>query len=144
MTLHPNVPHPHRHLSPAGLHDRALDWIATHVGASVVTFDIALVAPLVVLPMDNTAKLILGVISGSWFQWWMLPAIQRQQMKADRKRDAKADADHIALSHIALTADQILTEVRSGQRSQIVVGVDALETRLGEVIRRELAKRNRP
>lgn len=115
---HPHVPHPRDLASgAAGWHDRALDWIASHVGASVITFDVALIAPLVVLPMSNTAKLILGVISGSWFQWWMLPALQRGQMKADAKRDAKADADHAGLTHVAVTADAVLAATVSLQEA---------------------------
>lgn len=88
-----------------------LDWLSDHVLASMVMFDIALIVPLLVIPMSTDVKVTLGVISGSWIQWWALPALQRSQVKADRKREAKADADHEALTHIATTVDEILNRL---------------------------------
>ena len=117
MRTHPEVTHPKDLLAPAGgvlarANDRLLTWVAEHVLASMVTFDAALVLPLLVLPAPAGVKITLGVISGSWFQWWALPALQRQQIKADAKRDAKADADHAALTSMHHALDEALTLLR--------------------------------
>lgn len=111
MTAHPQVPHPRERVAVRELHwlargnDRVLVWLTDHMLSSMLMFDAALILPLLALPAPDGVKLTLGVISGSWFQWWALPALQRTAVKADVKRDAKADADHQALSHIAVTGD---------------------------------------
>jgi hypothetical protein len=111
------VPHPLSHLRiptrpwVIALNDRILDWLSVHVLASILMFDIALILPLVAIPMADSVKITLGVISGSWFQWWALPALQRCQLKTDLKREAKAETDHIALTHIANTVDAILAKL---------------------------------
>jgi predicted ABC-type exoprotein transport system permease subunit len=117
--LVPNVrvPHPISRLRMPDRHwlvelnDRVLDWVSVHVLASIVMFDVALILPLVAIPMADSVKITLGVISGSWFQWWALPALQRSQVKTDLKREAKAETDHIALTHIANTVDAILAKL---------------------------------
>jgi uncharacterized membrane protein len=38
-------------------------------------------------------------------QLWALPVLGNTQNRADVKRTLKADADHVALTHIALTGD---------------------------------------
>ncbi len=88
-------------------HDRVLEWIALHVLASRLMADAAIVLPLLVLPMNTAAKVTLGVRSGSWILWGGLPMLQRAANKADARREAKADADHAALTHIALAVDRI-------------------------------------
>ncbi len=114
---HPNVPHPREHLPAreltraAAWNDALLTWLTDHVLASTAMFDVALVLPLLVLPMPDSVKITLGVFSGSWIQWWALPALQRSQQKADVKRDAKADADHQALTHLATTLDEVAGQV---------------------------------
>lgn len=110
---HPSVPHPEIFTLPPGLNDRIFSWLTRYLGASAPVFWIALIAPLAVIPMSNSAKLTLSVISGSWFQWWMLPAIQRHQMSADNARDAKTDADHAALTYVATQVDSILEKLAS-------------------------------
>ncbi|MBI5706620.1 MAG: hypothetical protein HZC36_06485 [Armatimonadetes bacterium] len=122
---HPKVHHPIRRLRQTRRefhegqpwivrkNDQVLDWLSDHVLASMVMFDIALIVPLLVIPMSTDVKVTLGVISGSWIQWWALPALQRSQMKADRKREAKADADHEALTHIATKVDEILKKLET-------------------------------
>lgn len=106
---HPRVGHPFETLreGSTGLHDRVLGFLTNRVLASVIMFDVALVAPLLVLPMPTNVKLLLGILSSNWIQWWALPALQRSQLQADIKREAKADADHEALTHIADTVDRI-------------------------------------
>jgi hypothetical protein len=90
------------------LNHQILDFFANNVLASMVMFDIALIVPLLVIPLPDSVKITLGVISGSWIQWWALHAIQRTNMKADEQRQAKAETDHRALTHIATTVDAIL------------------------------------
>ncbi|MBL8088346.1 MAG: hypothetical protein JNM85_09810 [Chthonomonas sp.] len=113
---HAHVVHPLRNPPASGgwlahHNDRILDWLANHVLASMIMFDIALIVPLLAIPMSDSVKITLGVISGSWIQWWALPALQRSQVKADQSRQAKADADHVALTHIANTVDLILARL---------------------------------
>jgi hypothetical protein len=106
VTGHPQVPHPRDLLAETrGWNARLASWVAEHVLASLAMFDCALLLPLLTLPMSTGVKVTLGVISGSWVQWWALPALQRSAIEADRKRDAKADADHAALTHLATAAD---------------------------------------
>ena len=93
-----------------------LDWLSDHVLASIVMFDLALILPLIVLPMSDSVKITLGVVSGTWIQWWALPAIQRAQNKAEAQRIAKADVDHVALTHIALTVDKIYKRLEQLER----------------------------
>ncbi len=115
MNSHPHVPHPCDRIAESWAkrsafsrrHDEVLAWLATHVLASRVMFDVALIAPLLVLPGPDSLKITLGVISGSWIQWWGLPAIQRLQAQADRKHDAKMDADHETFTHLAETLDAL-------------------------------------
>jgi hypothetical protein len=118
---HPQVPHPGRHPRGTGggraarWNDRAVDWLTDHVLASAVMFDLAFILPLLVLPLSTGVKVTLGVVSGSWIQWWALPALQRSANRADRARDAKADADHLALTHIANTVDEIKAAQAAGK-----------------------------
>jgi len=118
---HPQVPHPVRQRRGTGgtplarWNDKAVDWLTDHVLASTVMFDTAFILPLLVLPLSTSVKVTLGVVSGSWIQWWALPALQRSANRADRARDAKADADHQALTHIATAVDAIRAAVEAGK-----------------------------
>jgi len=113
---HPEVQHPRELLAEirrernriVRANDKLLSWLAHHVLASMITFDVALLLPLLVLPMSDGIKLAMGVVSGSWFQWWALPALQRTQEQADEIREAKALTDHRSMTHIAATVDEIL------------------------------------
>lgn len=119
---HPSVVSPGQLLGEDKRHaiirynERLLDWLADHVLASILMFDAALILPLIVIPMNDSIKITLGVISGSWIQWWALPALQRSQVKADRARARKAEADHRALTHIATTVDKILAKLEFEER----------------------------
>lgn len=117
LKTHPHVPNPHwtfltmqnknvqnRLLK---LNDKVLGFVTDHVLASRLMFNIALILPLVILPMSAGFKLILAVISSNWIQWWALPALQRSSNISDAKRDAKTDADHQALTYLAHQVDSI-------------------------------------
>jgi hypothetical protein len=92
--------------------DIVLEWITNHVLASVKPFDIALIVPLLTLNAPDTVKITLGVISGSWIQWWALPALQRSQNKTQAQNEAKADVDHETLTYLAKLQDEQMTELR--------------------------------
>ena len=92
--------------------DLLLEWITNHVLASVLLFDIALVVPLIVIPAPDSIKITLGVISGSWIQWWALPALQRSQNKTQAQNDAKAEVDHETLTYLANLQDKQMQELQ--------------------------------
>src|SRR5215470_6092350 len=123
MMPHAHVRHPHELLKQARVtrkqnhkllyyNDVVLEWITNHVLASVALFDIALTLPLLVLPGPDSLKITLGVISGSWIQWWALPALQRSQNKTQAQNDAKAEVDHETLTYLATTQDIQLEELK--------------------------------
>ncbi|HSX00694.1 MAG TPA: hypothetical protein VLF67_00490 [Candidatus Saccharimonas sp.] len=122
MTEHAHVRHPRELLASRRqtakrqnrvlyINDLILTWITNHVLASVVLFDIALIVPLLVLQAPDSIKITLGVISGSWIQWWALPALQRSQNKTQAQNDAKADTDHETLTYLANLQDQQMAEL---------------------------------
>ena len=92
--------------------DIVLEWITNHVLASVILFDIALIVPLLTLNAPDTVKITLGVISGSWIQWWALPALQRSQTKTQAQNEAKAQVDHETLTYLAKLQDEQMTELK--------------------------------
>ena len=95
------------------INDSILEWITDHVLASVLLFDVALTVPLIVIPAPDSVKITLGVISGSWIQWWALPALQRSQNKTQAQNDAKAEADHETLTYLATLQDQQMETLRN-------------------------------
>src|SRR5207248_11489702 len=92
--------------------DIVLEWITNHVLASVILFDIALIVPLLTLNAPDTVKITLGVISGSWIQWWALPALQRSQNRTQVQNEAKAQVDHETLTYLAKLQDEQMTELK--------------------------------
>lgn len=93
--------------------DILLEWVTNHVLASVILFDIALIVPLLTVPAPSEIKITLGVISGSWIQWWALPALQRSQNRTQAQNDAKAEVDHETLTYLATTQDEQLAQLRA-------------------------------
>ncbi|MFI5240135.1 MAG: hypothetical protein ACHQUB_00260 [Candidatus Saccharimonadia bacterium] len=94
------------------INDVVLEWITNHVLASVILFDIALIVPLLTLNAPDSVKITLGVISGSWIQWWALPALQRSQNKTQAQNDAKAEVDHETLTYLATLQDEQMAELK--------------------------------
>ena len=88
-----------------------VEWITNHILASVILFDIAFIVPLLVISAPSSVKITLGVISGSWIQWWALPALQRSQNRQQAQADAKAEVDHEALTYIVNLQDQQMAEL---------------------------------
>ena len=123
MDTHAHVRHPRELIQEAKnrrrrddrllyYNDIVLEWITNHVLASVILFDIALIVPLLTLNAPDTVKITLGVISGSWIQWWALPALQRSQNKTHAQNEAKAAVDHETLTYLAKTQDEQMTELK--------------------------------
>ena len=92
--------------------DVMLQWITNHVLASMILFDIALIVPLLTLNAPDTVKITLGVISGSWIQWWALPALQRSQNRTQTQNEANAQVDHETLTYLAKLQDEQMTELK--------------------------------
>ena len=123
MHNHAHVRHPkevvqeakdrrHREHQLLYYNDLVLEWITNHVLASVILFDIALIVPLLTLNAPDSVKITLGVISGSWIQWWALPALQRSQNKTQGQNEAKAQVDHETLTYLAKLQDEQMTELK--------------------------------
>ena len=116
---HTEVPHPTSLIEPvirrfkvvgraSDTNGKLLSWITDHVLASMLMFDIALLVPLLVfLPPFTGLKDVVIILSSNWIQLWALFALQRSSNQADVLRQAKADADHQALTHIANTLDSL-------------------------------------
>jgi hypothetical protein len=61
----------------------------------------------------SSVKITLGVISGSWIQWWALPALQRSQNKTQAQNDAKAEADHETLTYLVKIQEKQLADLEA-------------------------------
>jgi len=84
------------------------NWLTHHLAlflGSLTGMYLALLVPIVAFGVPPLLK-VLGLISSYWIQLWALFVLQRGASNADIKREAKADADHAALSHIAVTTDR--------------------------------------
>jgi len=97
--------------------DVLCNTVLPHEAHTIIAFILPLiVATYVILsPSADSTKLLvtlLALFAQSWIQWWALPALQRSQVQADMKRDAKADADHHALTHIANQVDKLVEKVK--------------------------------
>jgi Co/Zn/Cd efflux system component len=136
---HPHVRHPwsllRRERTLLGkLNDWATRNLALALGSAMGMWA-AFVVPLVALGVPWLLK-ILGLVSSYWIQLWALFVLQRSANIADAKRDAKADSDHFALSHIANTVDAItVAQPGRAQISQLIEQVSDLTT----VVRERLA-----
>lgn len=108
MERHPRVKHPNE-LTEFKDISKFNDWVTNHLAlalGSVVGMYCALLIPLLALPIPAFQKIVI-IISSNWIQLWGLFCLQRSANIADARRQAKADADHEALTHIALTVDRI-------------------------------------
>ncbi len=92
--------------------DAFAEWVTEHVLASLVMFDIAIVIPLLLWNAPDNVKLVLAMFSGSWIQWWALPALQRSQNKIQAHQEAKAEVDHRTLVYLAKLQDEQMAELK--------------------------------
>lgn len=111
---HPAVRHPH-----ASLNDALGDRINLVFG-SMTTFWLLIawqlgwmvLAELGIWLFKNDAyPFPFLLFLSNLIQLWALPVLGNTQNRADEKRNAKADSDHTALTHIAVTADAILARL---------------------------------
>jgi hypothetical protein len=115
MLRHPRVPHPAELVSKRTSAFNA--WVTDHLAlalGSVTGMYLALMVPLVAFRIALLLK-ILGLVSSYWIQLWALFVLQRSANMADVKRDAKADADHEALTSIHRVVDEIRRAVAVGE-----------------------------
>lgn len=120
MTLsHPRVRHP-RSLTPAPTRVSLVnDWVtrvASSTLGSMALFWVTFLVPLLVIPASDGVKLVASVVLSSWFQAWALPVLQRAANQADTARQAKADTDHEALTHLAVQVDRIAGHLMPGMK----------------------------
>lgn len=117
---HPHVPHPRLLLATkrAGTSrfNAAVSRVASTTLGSIALFWLTFLVPLLTLPAPDSVKLLVSIVFSSWFQAWALPVLQRAANIADDKREAKADADHIALTAMHHKLDQLLRAASSRQR----------------------------
>jgi len=126
MLDHPHVPHPKLLLvterARVSRVTAAIGRVAATSLGSMALFWVTFLVPLLTLPAPDGVKLVVSVVFSSWFQAWALPILQRSANLADAKRDAKADADHIALTAMHHKLDQLLRSPgaagRDGGRSE--------------------------
>lgn len=119
-TPHRHVKHPNELLQEAKeanhwiiqWNDKIATWITDHILASLILFDLALIVPLLLWNANDSIKLALALISGSWVQLWALPALQRSQNKTQAQNDAKATVDHKTLTYLAHLQDEQMTELK--------------------------------
>lgn len=74
-------------------------------------FWVTFLIPLLTIPASDATKLIVSIVFSSWFQAWALPVLQNAANRADAQRQVKADADHSALTYLAVQVDHIAAVV---------------------------------
>jgi hypothetical protein len=111
---HPAVVHPHE-----SLNNRLGDRISGAFG-SMRTFWVlvawqlgwmllaGLGAPLI---KNDPYPFVFLLFLSNLIQLWALPVLGNTQNRADEKRNLKADTDHTALTHIAITGDATQRQV---------------------------------
>jgi hypothetical protein len=80
------------------MNDKLCAWLAHHLLASKLMFDIALFLPVVTV--GNAALAMKVLIFSNWIQWWALPALQRTANEITARQDAQADANHETMMKI--------------------------------------------
>lgn len=114
---HPQVQHPRELLAAeraaASRFNTVVGRVASSALGSMSLFWVTFLVPLAVLPAPDGVKLIVSILFSSWFQAWALPLLQASANAADAKRDAKADVDHQAQTHVATVVDDTNRLVRA-------------------------------
>lgn len=122
MKTHPHIPHPFSEFN-----DRVGDKISKVFG-SMTTFWIfvcwqlgwmtlaSLGAPLF---KKDPYPFVFLLFLGNLIQLWSLPILGNTQNRAEIKRNAKADADHQALTYIASKQDEIVALLTDRKESGV-------------------------
>ena len=117
IETHPAVVHPH-----AGINEQLGDKISGVFG-SMRTFWLLVGWQLLWMAFATLGVPLLKrdpypftfcLFLSNLIQLWALPVLGNTQNRADVKRSLKADADHQALTHIALAVDRIIEQVAGG------------------------------
>jgi hypothetical protein len=113
---HPSVIHRDDLIEvPLGIVKRVNDWAIDHLAIALgSSFGVwlAFVVPLMAFEIPILLKL-LGLVSSYWVQLWALFVLQNAAKKSAVADKAKADADHMAQTHMALKTDDTNDIVRA-------------------------------
>lgn len=108
---HPHVPHPREYMTH---HREGLGWLNAMLASrlavvfgSVWTIWVFVVVPLVALLMPQGVQTVVFFLASAWVQLFALPLFVWVANTTGAKQDAKAEADHQALSHIATRIDMM-------------------------------------
>jgi hypothetical protein len=114
---HPRVQHAVRlrrelHHDPMGPVAAANDWLATHLA---VVFGVAwtiwvfFIVPVVAYFLPPPVQGKIFFFSSGWIQLFALPLMVYVGNKLQRSSDAQSETQHQALTHIAVTGDDVKT-----------------------------------
>lgn len=90
---------------------RVNDWLASHLAVAfglVWTVWLFAAAPLLVQLFPQAVQSKFFFYSSGWVQLFALPLLVYVGNKVQKSSDAQSDAQHAALTHIALTLDEVL------------------------------------
>lgn len=106
--MHPHVPRPNLSVRHATSRvNNVIARVASNALGSMTLFWVVFIIPLATIPAPDSVKLLVSIIFSSWFQAWALPVLQNAANRADAQREAKADADHAAMTYLAIQVDRI-------------------------------------
>jgi hypothetical protein len=110
MKLHPQVKHPDELLKVPSLNDRVATGLGSLLGSIwFFYFCVALdAAELPAVVQAHSAIAWVTYISQTVIQLLALPILQVYQNLLQAHNDAKADSDHLALTHIANQVDLLV------------------------------------
>jgi hypothetical protein len=111
---HPAVPHRDSLLKrPTTVLSRFNEWSIDHLarvlGSSFGVW-VAFAIPLLAFGV-HPLLIVLGLVSSYWIQLWALFVLQKSSNRDALKSSAKAEADHMAMTHIALQVDAIMAKI---------------------------------
>lgn len=98
---------------------KLLDYAADHLiiaFGSMYMVIFFVIYPLCALLLPSQFQALVFFLSSGWVQLWALPLLNYAQNKADKQRQAKADVDHYALTHIAQQIDLLIELQRTGAK----------------------------
>lgn len=118
---HPHVPHPHARVAATDTwQDKLADWVSAAFG-NMNMFWVLVAWQLGWMAMASVGVWLFAsdkypfpflLFCSNLIQLWALPVLGVATNRADKKRAAKADADHEALTHLAHQQEVLLAEVR--------------------------------
>jgi thiol:disulfide interchange protein len=97
---------------------RLNDWAATHLAAFfglVWTVWFFIIWPLASLLLPKSLQSVAFFISSGWIQLWALPLLNYVGNRTQDLQSAQSDAQHVALTHLANTVDEIKAALAAGK-----------------------------